>query len=322
MSGRRRSRSRYVRRRSRALQILSAAVVIVILACLTALIGWDHGVKDWLYSFSRPVVREMDLSGIYSTNAVLIEAQSGRIIGETGSEDRILPASLTKMMTVLVAIENIKDLDVSITYTASSFGGLYAEGASLAGFSEGESASLRDALYGAILPSGAECCYALAEYVSGDRASFVELMNQKAQKLGMENTHFANPTGIDDPEQYSTCMDMALLLKQGLRNRTFREVVTSQVYNTGPTSLYPGGITFYHLLFRYMTDPSVTGGEVLGGKTGYTDAAGYCLASVAEVEGREYILVTAGASGYGIEAPHVEDAKTIYNRLGAAAAGQ
>ena len=132
----------------------------------------------------------------------------------------------------------------------------------------------------------------------------------------MENTQFRDTTGLHDPEHYSSVKDMAILLKAGLRNDVFREIITSPVHSTAATNLHPEGITFYSTLFKGIGDTGVTGGEILGGKTGFTSQAGHCLASFAEIDGREYILVTAGAPG---DTDHFQDAKTIYDRLGEAA---
>lgn len=190
--------------------------------------------------------------------------------------------------------------------------------ATQAGFQPGESVRIRDLVYGVILPSGAECCLALANEVSGAEADFVEKMNAKAKSIGMKNTHFVDCTGLHDPEHYSTAYDIALLLKYALHNDTFRDVIESHFYSTPGTNVHPDGITYYSTMFKNMSDTSVTGGEILGGKTGYTSEAGHCLASFAQIYDREYILVTAGAAADATGVPHILDAKTIYNRLGKA----
>jgi D-alanyl-D-alanine carboxypeptidase (penicillin-binding protein 5/6) len=135
----------------------------------------------------------------------------------------------------------------------------------------------------------------------------------------MENTHFCDSTGLHNPDHYSTVSDMAVLLKYCLKNEAFREIIESSRHSTSGTNVHPDGITYYSTLFKNLSDTSVTGGQIMGGKTGYTDEAGLCLASFAEIEGREYILVTAGAPGGSGSALHIQDAVTIYNRLGAAA---
>ena len=269
-------------------------------------------------SLQRPVVRKLEMSGINSPYAVLMQAKGGKVIGNMKADDRIYPASMTKIMTVIVAIENLEDLDQEITLTNEMFEGLYEQDATQAGFQPGEIVRAIDLLYGAMLPSGAECCNALADTIGGSEEGFVELMNKKAEKLGMDGTHFCDTTGLHDPDHYSTVRDIAILLKYSLRNETFREIIESARHSSGVTNIHPDGITYYSTLFKNLSDTSVTGGEILGGKTGYTDEAGLCLASFAEIDGREYILVTAGAAGNTGQPLHVQDAVTIYNRLGRA----
>ena len=127
-------------------------------------------------------------------------------------------------------------------------------------------------------------------------------------------------TGLHDPEHYSTAYDIALLLKYALHNDTFRDVAESHFHSTPATNVHPDGITYYSTMFKNMSDTSVTGGEILGGKTGYTSEAGHCLASFAQIYDREYILVTAGAAADATGVPHLLDAKMLYNRLGEAVA--
>ncbi len=296
--------------------VLCVFIEILAVTALILMIGWNRGIGDWMRKVTRPTVKELDISGICSPNAVLMQAKGGKILGEINSEEQIYPASMTKMMTVLVAIEELKDLNQEILLTDEIFVGLVEEDATQAGFQSGERVTVRDLLYGAMLPSGAECCRALADAAGGSKEGFVGLMNKKAEKLGMENTQFRDTTGLHDSEHYSSVKDMAILLKAGLRNDIFREVITSPAHSTAVTNLHPEGITFYSTMFKGMGDTGVTGGEILGGKTGFTSQAGHCLASFAEIDGREYILVTAGAQG---ETEHFQDAGTIYNRLGEAA---
>lgn len=298
--------------------IICAVIEVFVVLALVLMIGWNRGIGDWLYSLNKPVVKELDISGINSPYAVLMQAKGGKIMGESKSGERIYPASLTKMMTAIVAIEELSSLDTEITLTTEMFAGLYERDATQAGFQPDETVRASDLLYGVLLPSGAECCIALADHISGSEEAFVELMNKKAGKLGMENTHFRDTTGLHDPEHYSTVMDMAILLKYCMRNDDFREMIESARHSTPPTNIHPDGITYYSTMFKSLSDPAVTNGKILGGKTGFTNEAGLCLASYAEIGDREYIFVTAGAPGTIGEPLHVQDAITIYNRLGQA----
>ena len=299
--------------------LLCLMVEIIVVLVLLVIIGWDYGVEDWLKEVTTPVVKELDVGGVNSSHVVLMSANGGKVIGEINGEEQIYPASLTKIMTVIVAIEELDDLEEKIMLDADIFPELYAGDATQAGFQAGEAVRAIDLLYGAILPSGAECCIGLADAIAGSEDAFVELMNKKAQKIGMENTHFCDTTGLHDPNHYSTAYDMAVLLKYAIRNDTFREIIETPRHSTGVTNIHPDGITYYSTMFKNLNDPTVTEGKILGGKTGYTNEAGLCLASFAEIGGREYILVTAGAPGNTGEPLHVQDAVTIYNRLGEAA---
>ena len=307
------------KRTSKTKMLLCLMVEIIVVLVLLVIIGWDYGVEDWLKEVTTPVVKELDVGGVNSSHVVLMSANGGKVIGEINGEEQIYPASLTKIMTVIVAIEELDDLEEKIMLDADIFPELYAGDATQAGFQAGEAVRAIDLLYGAILPSGAECCIGLADAIAGSEDAFVELMNKKAQKIGMENTHFCDTTGLHDPNHYSTAYDMAVLLKYAIRNDTFREIIETPRHSTGVTNIHPDGITYYSTMFKNLNDPTVTEGKILGGKTGYTNEAGLCLASFAEIGGREYILVTAGAPGNTGEPLHVQDAVTIYNRLGEAA---
>ena len=167
------------------------------------------------------------------------------------------------------------------------------------------------------LPSGAECCMAFADRIAGSEESFVDMMNEKAAEMGMKNTHFCNATGLHDPDHYSTVKDISVLLRYALQYEDFRQAFSSSRYTTQPTNLHPDGFTFLSTMFRYMDSAGVVGGEIIGGKTGYTEEAGLCLASLAEVSGKEYILVTAKAKGtHRTEQFHILDAVDVYSQIG------
>lgn len=257
----------------------------------------------------------VDLSGLNSPCAILI-GRDGSVLGQLEAHRQIPPASLTKMMTVLLAAENLPDLDAPVTLADEIFPPLWAANASMAGFLPGETVTVRDLMYGALLPSGAECCVALAGQVAGSEQGFVRLMNRKAEELGLTDTHFCNATGLQDPEHLSTVADLAALLNAALDNDDFRTVFTTHSYTTTPTDQHPDGLTLESSLFASLTGDRVGEVTLLGGKTGYTDEAGLCLATLARCGESEYILVTAGAPGDNHSEPlHVEDARTVYQRL-------
>ena len=260
---------------------------------------------------------DIDLNHLHSPYAVLVELDSGKVLAEHNSEDKIYPASLTKIMTAVLAIENTDDLNQTVTLPYDIFEPLYAENASMAGFQTGEEATLKELLYGILLPSGAECCIAFADRVAGSEEAFVERMNEKAAEIGMSNTHFCNVTGLHNSDHYSTVEDISVLLQYALQYEDFRQAFSSSRYSTHPTSQHPDGFTFYSTMFKYMDSTEVVGGEIIGGKTGYTEEAGLCLASLANVNGRDYILVTAKANGtHQTEQFHILDAIDVYSQIG------
>ncbi|WP_058952763.1 D-alanyl-D-alanine carboxypeptidase family protein [Clostridium tyrobutyricum] len=252
-----------------------------------------------------------------SHNVILIRLNNHTVLMQKNSEEKIYPASLTKIMTAIVAIENLPNLREKIRLTNFTFQGLYEADASMTGFQPGENVSAIDLLYGALLPSGAESCIGLADQIAGSDQNFVKMMNQKAADLGMDNTHFENATGLHNENHYTTVKDLAILLNYALQNDTFREIFTSSRHSTQPTNRHPGGITFYSMMFEELNNQNIIDGEILGGKTGYTTEAGLCLASLAKVGKQEYILISAGAKGnHHSEQYNITDALAVYNSIG------
>ncbi len=245
----------------------------------------------------EPVQFETGGQELNSPYAILVRLDDGKVVFESQSEERTYPASLTKMMTAIVAIENIPNLQSEVTIPEEIFQNLYEANASMAGFSPGETVPAIDLLYGAMLPSGAEASYGLAVIVAGSEDAFVEMMNEKAAELGMNRTHFVNVEGLHDENHYTTAKDMAILMKYALNNEIFREIITTESYTTSPTSYHPDGIQFYSTVLARIETTDFNGGRILGGKTGYTPEAGLCLASLAQKNGQEYILITMGAPG-------------------------
>ena len=183
----------------------------------------------------------VDLEHLYSPYAILVELDSGKVLAEHNSGDKIYPASLTKIMTAVLAIENTDDMSQTVTLPYEIFEPLYAENASMAGFLPGEEAVLKDLLYGILLPSGAECCMAFADRIAGSEEAFVDMMNEKAAEMGMKNTHFCNATGLHDPDHYSTVKDISVLLRYASQYEDFRQAFSSSRYTTQPTNLHPDG---------------------------------------------------------------------------------
>lgn len=276
----------------------------------------DSGSSLTLIPQSSDTPISIDKGNLHSPCAILVRLSDKAVLMQKQSDEKIYPASLTKMMTAIVAIETLPDLQKKIELSSSIFQPLYKFDASMAGFQPGEKVPAIDLLYGALLPSGAECCIGLADNIAGSEQNFVEKMNQKAEQLSMRNTHFANSTGLQNENHYTTVKDLSLLLSYALQNRTFREIFTSSRHSTAATNKHPDGITFTSTLSQSLKNHTLPCGEILGGKTGYTDEAGLCLASLAKIDGKEYILVTAGAKGdHKTEQYDIDDAREVYQEL-------
>lgn len=236
---------------------------------------------------------------IVSSNAILINVGSGEILAQKGAKTKINPASMTKILTVLVAAEHIdrEALDDTFTMTLEITDYGYIHDCSSVGFLKDETVTVRDLFYGTILPSGADAAVGLATYVAGSQEAFVEMMNEKLKELGLSDTaHFTNCVGIYDEEHYCTLYDMAIIMEAAADNELCREVLSAHSYTTSATEQHPEGITISNWFLRRIEDKDA-GGEVLYAKTGYVVQSGNCAASYAEnASGNGYICVTAGAN--------------------------
>lgn len=217
-------------------------------------------------------------AGAVSTSAastILMDADSGRVLYEQNADVRMLIASTTKIMTALVAI---REGNLADTVTVKREATL-TEGSSMY-LREGEQLTLETLLYGLMLCSGNDAAVAIADHVGGGQAGFVKLMNETARELGMDNTSFANPNGLDDENHYSTARDMAVLARAAMENETLVRIVSTRSITVGGRTM-----TNHNKLLAYMDG-------CIGLKTGYTRAAGRTLVSCAERNGQRLVAVT------------------------------
>lgn len=239
--------------------------------------------------------KTLDLE-LYSENALLIDLESNTVLVQKNADARIYPASMTKVMTVLVAAEHIENWDETFTMTQSIIDPLFLADASMAGFVHGEEVSMTELLYGAVLPSGAEATEALAIVTAGSEEAFVALMNEKAQELGLKDTHFVDASGLHDENHYTTLSDMAIIMQAALDNPHCREVLTSVNHTSPATTQNPEGVAMTNR-FLYRIRPQQSGNvDIQAAKTGYTAQAMNCCVSYGIMEnGRAAICVTAHA---------------------------
>ena len=242
-----------------------------------------------------------------SNHAILYNLNDNTVLYEKNSTDKTSIASLTKIMTGIVAIENIDNLDEKVKLTNADFIGLREANLATAGFRVGEEVTYRDLLYGLMLPSGADAAQALTRLIAGSIDNYMNLMNQKAVELGLKNTHFVNPTGLDAEGHYSTVEDVGTLFQYAIKNEEFLNIIKTKKYTTSN-----GRITFTSTIEKSKDRYGLSMDYVLGGKTGTTGDAGYCLATIANYNGVDYMLVTAKTIFPSTQPLNYQDAKTIY----------
>lgn len=233
---------------------------------------------------------------IVSNYAILIDLDKGSIVAEKNGKVRMNPASMTKVLTLLVAAEHIDNLEQPVTITQEMTDYSFANGCSSAGFERDETVTVKDLLYGTILPSGAEAAVGLAIHVSGSQEAFVDLMNEKLEELGLsESAHFTNCVGVYDDDHYCTPYDMAVIMRAALENDLCRQVLSAKTYTTSETEEHPEGMILSNWFLRRIEDKDV-GDNVKSGKTGYVEESGSCAVSYGESkDGKRYICVTADA---------------------------
>ena len=267
----------------RYLTIFTAFCLVVSLIALTpfSACAVEGEAAEEVVAEENPIVYTTDDYGLSLSAecAILIDGHTGRVLYERNAEQQHLIASITKIMTALVALEHTDDLDAMHTIQQEWTG---IEGSSMYLVPE-ESVSMRGLLYGLLLASGNDAATAIANIVAGDEATFVEWMNEKAEELGMRNSHFANPHGLDAEDHYSTAHDMARLMAEAMKNDDFREITHTRYVEIDGHEIY------FHNKLMNMYEYCISG------KTGYTMAAGRTLVTASEKDGLLLICVTLNA---------------------------
>lgn len=249
-------------------------------------------------------VNALELNSKY---AVLYNLNEDKVIYELNKDDVVSVASLTKIMTTLVAVENIKDYNQEVILKEEMFFGLKEANAYVINLRVGQKVTYNDLLYGMFLASGADATRAVAISVAGSEEKFVELMNNKAKEIDLKNTHFQNTVGLDAENHHSTVNEIAILLKTAFKNDKFKEIFMTETYTVSD-----GTVTVRNSMKKASAVYGIDVSNILGAKTGYTGNAGRCLASIAYDSDNDitYLLVTTKAST--IKEP-VLDASTTYD---------
>lgn len=336
-------RQRMIQRRRRMLYLRRALILLVCAAILTLLImipiwivnavrnGSERSGGAKVPSVSSTVVNPKPTappvkqeavrlgSRVQSDYAVLLDMAEGRVVAAKNADVQANPASITKVMTLLVAVENIKNLDAEYTVPWQVTTHVALD-ATRAGLNSGDVFTLRDLLYGCILPSGGDAAVALAHYVVGDRAAdvaeaeviFAQMMNARAKELGAKNTNFVNASGLHHRDHKTTAMDMALIMAAAMKNDVCRQVLSTANYSSENTLRLPAAQladgTWHSTLFTSWLGADRHG--IVAGKTGYTDQALHTLATYTEINGHKYVFVSMHVNG---SSKAVQDAVTVYS---------
>ena len=227
---------------------------------------------------------------VHAKAAILLDMNTDRIIYEKNLDERVYPASLTKIMTCLVALENGNLSDI-VTIDEGAFTGLDGN-SSTAGLQVGEQLSFNDLLYCLMLSSGNEAANAVAEHIAGSIPDFVRMMNERAYELGCTGTHFVNPHGLHNEEHYTTVNDLVLITKAALKSENFKTITNTAKYELPATNLSEARtLKSTNMLIDNTTGNSLYYKRAIGIKTGFTNAAGHCFVGAAERDGVELISV-------------------------------
>ncbi len=245
---------------------------------------------------------------IQGESAIVMEASTGTVLYEKNSHEQCYPASITKIMTILLAVENA-GLDEEVTFSQDAV--YKTEGSGISRDID-EVMSMRECLYGMMLESANECAYAIAEHVGKDYQDFINMMNDKARELGCKDTHFNNPHGLPDEDHWTCANDIATISRAALQNDIFRMIVNTRRYTIPPTNKHNEEtyLSNHHkMLNNYKGDEQYLYDYCIGGKTGYTSVAGSTLATFAEKDGMTLICVVMKEQGPA----HYTDTRTLFD---------
>lgn len=252
----------------------------------------------------------------YSKNYLLMDLDDGRVLFERNGYEKVHPASITKVATLISALEIMESKGISssdtFTFTQEVFNGM-ASNASIAGFLLGETVTIEDLLYGIIMPSGADATRAISLHLTGSVEGLSENMNQLATKLGLKDTYFVNTSGLDDPKHLSTPYELALLVQYAMKNEAFVSYYTTVHYTTSPTRQHPQGIDFTNRSLQYgkqMSEDLFT-----GAKSGHTELAERALSSVSMYEGTNLVFISTNAPQEEVQNTNITDAVQTYRYM-------
>ncbi len=252
---------------------------------------------------------------VTATAALLISPDSDMVLYEKNADEKRYPASTTKIMTALLTLENVEDLNETVTAEQGDFAKVTAD-SSNAGIKAGETVRVIDLLYALMLPSANEAAYILARHVGGTSEHFVDMMNTRAEELGCTGTHFCNPCGLHEEDHYTTARDLYLIAREAMKNDTFTNIIDTVQYRMPKTNMHEERIIFTtnQLIFSSFNPWSYPYNK--GIKTGHTSQAGNCFVGYAEYGDAKLYSVVLGSAASSKEYPTVAasftDTKSLY----------
>ncbi len=236
-----------------------------------------------------------DGEGLYSDTVYMENLDTGRVVLSVGADEKVFPASLTKVLTCIVALEHADSLEDTFEIPSGIFDDIYAAGGAHISLRYGEVVTVSDLLHATLIRSACDSATALAYYVSGSVEEFAKVMNDKAREIGAVNTHFVNAHGLHDNNHYTTAHDLAIITKYALQNKDFCDIISKYSY-TLPSTNMSDERYFESTMELELPTSEHYYPHVTGIKSGFTDEAGRCLITKAEKNGEEYLLVTLGAN--------------------------
>lgn len=263
-----------------------------------------------LFNIYNNIFAIIDNSKIESKNIGVYNLDNMELLYGINQNEKISIASITKVMTAIVAIENIDDLNEIITIDYSTINGKLDPDLVVAGIYEGEKLSYYDLLCTMLIPSGADSAMYLANNILDNEETFIQKMNEKAKELKLNNTNFSNPTGLDDENNYSTINDVSKIMKYALSNNTLKEIMSLEKYTTSDKN-----ITVTNTISKTSKRYGLELEYIIGGKTGTTSDAGLCLASFSKDEDTNLLAIVTGSSMYSKKPYNIIDTEYIYSEI-------
>lgn len=226
---------------------------------------------------------------IASDTGILMDADTGTVLFDKGGDQQRYPASITKIMTLLVAVEN-SSMDEQVTFTETGVRNVAADSSNI-NSKVGEVMTMQDCLHALMIISANDAAAQIAEHVGGTEQNFIDMMNQRAAEIGCTNTHFTNSSGLPDENHYSSAKDMALIFREGLKNKDFRSVIGDADYTIQPTNMTSDKRVMHTHHPMFAPESDIYYPDCVGGKTGFTNLAAHTLVTAVEQNGTTYIAV-------------------------------